>query len=540
MATVALFGLSALWSLATPIDATNDEGAQVMKAASVVRGELLGATLTPASTHSFKHQIAGVLYCEGFLRRTGVTGEAAVNQCVKPYTIVTIPRRFVAWPGGSVCNGFPPLPDSCPTHLQGANGSVKAITYDGRYPPLYYAIVGLPSLVSQTDAAVYAMRFVSGALTALLLGLAIALAARWSSNKMLLLAVTVAATPLVLAFGSTVNPSGLEMSAALCAWTGALVLVLEHAHRPPTGLVIACAASSVALVFSRPLSALWLAIIAVSVAALRPSAIRSLAANHRVRIAFACVAVAAVAAVAYVFWAKSLSLLPFATPVSPKTSELTVIEQALGATRSWIDQYSGAFGWGFALPPLVGTLLLGIATCAVFLGGLLTGERRMVAVLGVLIVVAIFLPVLIDVSQARKVGFDWTARYSYPLYCGVVVVAGAITQMFLARQQSPSPALGRAVRRLIVLVACCVAGSQLADVLWAIRRYTVGLSGPLNIFAHVPGGYSPPIPILLLVVGALGFCGLYGLMIVGLGLRSTAPLATLAEPSEDLLHPVVI
>ena len=67
-------------------------------------------------------------------------------------------------------------------------------------------------------------------------------------------------------------------------------------------------------------------------------------------------------AVAYVFWAHSLSLLPFAAPVSPKTSELTVIEQALGATRSWIDQYAGAFGWGFALPPLVGMLLLGIAS----------------------------------------------------------------------------------------------------------------------------------------------------------------------------------
>ena len=175
-----------------------------------------------------------------------------------------------------------------------------------------------------------------------------------------------------------------------------------------------------------------------------------------------------------------------------------------------------------------------------FLGGLLTGERRMVTVLGLLIVVAILLPVLIDVSQARKVGFDWTARYSYPLYCGVIVVAGAITQVFLPRQESASLAFGRAVRRLMVLAAGRVAGSQLADVLWAIRRYTVGLSGPLNVFAHVPGGYSPPIPILLLVVGAFGFCGVYGLMIVGFGLRSTSPLATLAEPVEDLLHPVVI
>ena len=281
MATVALFGLSALWSFATPIDATNDEGAQVIKAASVVRGELLGTALTPASTRYLQPSDGGRCW-------------TARVSYVKPASLATprstsassptpsSPSPAVSWAGRVVRYAMASRLFRTRVQLiSRADESVKAITYDGRYPPLYYAIVGLPSLVSQTDAAVYAMRFFSGALTALLLGLAIALAARWSSNKMLLLAVTVAATPLVLVFGSTVNPSGLEMSAALCVWTGALVLVLEHAHRPPTGLVIACAASSVALVFSRPISALWLAIIAVSVAALRPSAIRSLAADHR-------------------------------------------------------------------------------------------------------------------------------------------------------------------------------------------------------------------------------------------------------------------
>jgi hypothetical protein len=54
---------------------------------------------------------------------------------------------------------------------------VIGATYVGRYPPLYYAIVGLPSLVWHTNTAVYMMRLLSGLLCALLLGLAIALAA---------------------------------------------------------------------------------------------------------------------------------------------------------------------------------------------------------------------------------------------------------------------------------------------------------------------------------------------------------------------------
>ena len=43
-------------------------------------------------------------------------------------------------------------------------------TYVGRYPPLYYAIVGLPSLAWHTDVAGYLMRLVSGLLSVLFLG----------------------------------------------------------------------------------------------------------------------------------------------------------------------------------------------------------------------------------------------------------------------------------------------------------------------------------------------------------------------------------
>ena len=166
VAAAAFFGISAVWSLATPIDATNDEGAQVLRAVSVVRGEILGTPLTPAISQTFRGPTGYLAFCENFEHLAGASRSAALDQCVKPYTIVTVPRRFVGWPNEEFCNGLDAVPDSCPVHLKGSAQLVRAVTYDGRYPPLYYAIVGLPSLLSQTNAGLYGMRLLSGMLTA--------------------------------------------------------------------------------------------------------------------------------------------------------------------------------------------------------------------------------------------------------------------------------------------------------------------------------------------------------------------------------------
>ena len=298
-----LFGLSTLWSLATPLNAPNDEGAHVLRAVS--RSSWAdprhptdtrdGRTISWVSRGRCTWVRRGRghdLECEFWKGIAGVNRAAALSQCVRPFTVVTVPRRFVNWPLPEPCFTSDSHPDTCPVHLNGSDGPELAVDYEGRFPPLYYSIVGLPSLLSQSDAGVYWMRLVSGFLVAVLLGLALAMAATWSSFKMLFLSVTVAASPIVLVFGSAVNPSGLEMAAAVCTWTGALLLVLEDFDRPPAGLIIATAAVSVVLVLSRPLSPLWLAIIAVFVTVLRPASVRTLVADPRVRIGLGCVAAA--------------------------------------------------------------------------------------------------------------------------------------------------------------------------------------------------------------------------------------------------------
>jgi hypothetical protein len=50
-------------------------------------------------------------------------------------------------------------------------------------PPLYYGVVGLPTLVWHTSFAVSLMRLLSGILTAVMVGLALTLTFVWSRSR---------------------------------------------------------------------------------------------------------------------------------------------------------------------------------------------------------------------------------------------------------------------------------------------------------------------------------------------------------------------
>jgi hypothetical protein len=370
------------------------------------------------------------------------------------------------------------------------------------------------------------MRLVSGLLTALLIGLAFGLVATWSDRRFLLLAVAVAATPMVFVFGSAVNPSGLEMASALCAWTGLLILVLDRAEHPPPSLVAASTAASGVLVLCRALSPLWLLIIAISVAALRPSAIRSLAEDQRVRRGSVIVGVATLAALVYDGLAKPFDVLPVGTVVPNHASMVTRVDVALGNTTNWIHEFIGAFGWGLTSPPLVAVALLGFALCALWFGGLVTSEPRQLVVFLGLTGLALVLPVALVTSQMSKYGVVWQARDGYPLYCGVIVVAGAITRLPTSQTAlGPTSMPERMMRRIVVVVAACVALAQFADLVWAFRRYVVGMWGPLNIWATVRVKFTPPVPLTLLFIAALVVCATYGWWIVRICGRMSCSMA---------------
>src|SRR3954447_2336385 len=158
--TWLLFGglfalLTVLWSLATPLPSGPDEPAQYVRAASVASGVLTGEH--PPRTPAFA-------------------------------VVVHIPAQLRFMGAGRGCYYGPPSRGAgCATPpAQQEEGTVRAVTYVGYYPPLYYALTGWPSRFSTSRVGLRAMRLTSAVLGALLLGLAVATARRWSRNPWLL------------------------------------------------------------------------------------------------------------------------------------------------------------------------------------------------------------------------------------------------------------------------------------------------------------------------------------------------------------------
>jgi hypothetical protein len=524
VSTVVLFCLCGIWSMVTPIGANNDEGAQMTKAASVVRGQIVGPSVTPALTTRLSAAgRSGLAYCR---RAHGST------DCDRAVTVVSVPESFAHFRAPS-CFLLQVYGSGCSHGLQGSGREVSADTYVGRYPPLYYVIVGLPSLVWHTSVAVYLMRLLSSLLTALMLGLALALTAVWGRSRMSVLAVAVAATPTVLIFGSAVNPSGLEMAASLCVWAGGLLLVLDHAKHPPPSLVYATAAAAIVLVLTRGLSPFWLAVIAASLVALAPRSLSALVRSREVRVAGVLVALAGACAVGYIVWAHTLSIYPLGLPVPASLSVTGIVELALGRTQSLVTEFIGTFDAAESQPPLLTIALWLLTASSLVVFGLVASLRRHVAVLVALIAAALIVPTAIMVSQAHHVGLVWQARDGFPLYVGIVLVAGAIGGRNLSgipRRSSGWSSSEGIFRRLAVLVGSAIAVAQLADLLWALRRYTVGLGTTVNPLAHVPEYWDPPLSAIALILTGILAAAFYGWWIVHLATGAAFQHARRSRP----------
>lgn len=507
MASAAIvFLLGLLWSLATPIGAAPDEPTQIVKAAAVARGELVGTSTTARPTADVDVRVPASFATDGALA-TCYAGRATV-------------------------------PAGCAPQLSDASKLVVTPTYVGRNPPLYYLLVGAPTLLWHSNFAVYVMRLLGVAWSALLLGLALAIAALWSRAQLLVVAVAVVVTPMVLFLAAVVNPSGLEIAAAVATWTCGLVL-LEHSQHPPPELVLSCGVAASVLVLCQGLDPLWLAIIALTLVALFPRAVTDLWHVRLARRWAGIVAVCGVLAVAFIVGAHTLVVAPVGAAVAPHASTVAVIAEALGRTGGLLRQSVGVFGWLDTPSPVAVLLGWWMAVAVVVTLGLVTSRWRRAGVLVALIAAAVAVPTALMVSQAHHDGLVWQARDGMALYVGIPLVAAAIAgrarearhHVIDNRAREGPDATGaldslgpRALHRLTTLIIVGVAIGQLADFAWALRRYTVGLGTTLDPLVTVPGGWSPPVPALWLLVAAALTAGAYGWWI-----RQLAAVAYLPE-----------
>jgi hypothetical protein len=453
---VLLFGLSTAWALATPFFGAPDEPAHVIKAAAVAHGEFLGRYSGPATAR----------------------------------VTVTVPATVAKAATTHVCFAFhATVSAGCLPHFTSASGTRSVTTYVGRYPPIYYLLVGLPTLVMHTPGVIYLMRLVSAAICAAFLTAAVT-AARGAG--LLLAGVAVAATPMALFLAGVVNPSGLEVCAAICVWVAGLRLVTESTEGPPPrGLVIRLVLAAAVLVQTRGLSPLWLALIGLTLLWLagwrRPVALLR---ARSVRIGLAVVAVCGVFALVWMLVAKSLTIAPVGTPVPADASWWEILRSSLRRTLLDTKGLFGLFGWNDTPAPRLTYLLWGIALAAVVLAMLARRPSRYTVAVGALVVLSVIVPTLLSASQAHKDGIVGQGRYVLPLAVGIPIIAG-----HAAGRGWPG---GRWRRLVLPVGAALLTAAQGAAFAEALRRYQTGVGHSL-LSAHPP--WSPPIPELLLLGG---------------------------------------
>jgi hypothetical protein len=443
-AFVLLTVVSAVWGLSVPLFSGPDEPSHVVKAAAVANGQL-GARDIDDVPHV---RVAAV-----FLR-------ADVHECYqhRPETSAACAPDFV---GGTERTDVP--------------------TLAGRYPPLYYALVGLPLRLSPDAGGVYAARALSAALSAALLAAALSSAVALGRRGWPVLGLAAGITPLALYLSGMVNPNGFEVAAAACLWTSGAAVLLAPPGPVPHALVARTAVAGALLCLSRGLSPLWAALVVLVLLLLVPLA--RLAGPELRRPLLLCTGVIATSGVLASLAAARAGLVP---GTGADVGLLDRVRLSAGRTPRYVRQTIGEFGWLDAPTPDLALALWLTVVCALVVLGLAAGTRRQTVALLLLLGLVVVVPVALEAAQSNAIGPFWQGRYQLPLALGVPLLAA------LACSRAPVES-----RRVSVVVLPALAVAHLASWAWVVRRYAVGLDGPLD--ARSSTAWSPPLPLELLL-----------------------------------------
>ena len=456
----ALSIASIAWAASTPLGASPDEPSHIIKAAAVVRGEFIGElTAAPAVT---KVEVPIGL------------SEASSWTCY----------AFNAGVGAN-----------CIGHIDSGLRLHSAKTSAGLYNPIYYAIVGLPSLfIPDTQTSVLAMRALSGVLSSLFLAFAFTILLRLVRPAIAGAAFFAALTPMVLFLSGAVNPNSLEIAAGAALTVGLLYLVLD-ARGPRQSVVLGfVAASGFMLANSRGLSPLWMALIGVAALIVAPwSRTKALLAKRGVLIALGIMIVGVLFAG---IWLTSTGTLG-AMGVFPGAGQTTPARgfYEMLVNRSMDAGVIGVFGWLDTPAPGIVYLIWSGLFAAIVASAFAIARGR--ALVGFLLALAslILVPPLVQSLSVEKTGFIWQGRYTLVAFVYVLLFAAiAIGRSRFVAERASAPVGG-----FIVVIAAAVLIGQVYSMTTAINRYSGRGASSISGFLHDPT-WTPPGGSLLWVV----------------------------------------
>ena len=444
--------LSTLWSFATPIGAAPDEPAHLIKAASVVRGQWF-------------------------------TEPTAIGSAVE------VPA-YVAFTQAVTCFAFESetTADCSPELVGDPDVLVEAHTTAGLYNPLYYLLVGLPTLIADSEWGLYAVRIVSGVLSSFFL--AIGMAQMFSTGRSLaVIGALVAVTPMVLFLDGVVNPNALEATATFAAFSSVTSVVLGSSRLRVDAILVAISAS--VAVNMRGLSPLWVAIAVFSPFLLIGlSRFREVLRLRPVIVAAAIVAVSSLFAAAWIVTTNSLTASldftggPLEAPgigMSPIAGFLMV----LIGTANYGQGLIGVFGWlDTPSPAIVFFVWAALIGGFVLLGATITRGRSRVLVI-VLAAVVLLVPPIVQAAYISQGGIVWQGRYALPLFLCLIAAAA-----WAASHAVPRDFAGQ--RSIVAVIAIAWAGCQVYAFVTALRRYGVGSDGEF-VELITNAAWSPPL-----------------------------------------------
>jgi hypothetical protein len=369
-------------------------------------------------------------------------------------------------------NDSPPLPDA-----------QTVLTPSGTYQPFPYLVpAALSRVVVDPDTVTRVMRSGKALIALLLVGAAIL--SLWDSRTgaVSLVGVAAAVTPMAVFLSSTLNPSGLEIPAALGFAAAALRLTRGNGDRRWNWTVLAICGGVLAL--SRSQGPLWIALdtaIVVSFSGVRGA--WTIAVADRKWSTLALLVIGA-AVVLNRLWEQLYGPILLVDPFPVRES----LRAGIGQLREALRQQIGVFDYlEVDMPRLAYAIWVGL-TCAIVGAGFAIGTRRQRFLLVVAIFAVLAVPIALVATTMRHTGFALQGRYVLAFSLLVPLLAGEI----LVRQHERLPSLAR---RLLCLSFVAVAFVQ-AVAWWAnARRFAVGRDGPrwfLNVAEwNPPFGWWP-------------------------------------------------
>ena len=393
-----------------------------------------------------------------------------------------------------MCNAFhPDVPESiCDVSKvftqETPEGVRQVVSPAALYNPLYYGIIGWPSLLPDNLVNIYLMRLISATISALFFAAGFRALRQADMPALSMVAATAVVTPSAVFLCSVINPQALEISAAFALWCQLLLVIRKPAPELLGRRMWLLAFITVMFANSRGLSPFFLALIVISCIALQPwrftwRVIKDRRSWLPILVAF----LGTVAASAWVLVTNGLEG-GGGPDAAPELLFRRVFKGTLYSTDTYIQQIVGTFGWMDTVMPMWWVIMFSVAFVASMLLVWTVGSwRERTVALGTGLVFCVLVPAVLHGREARVIGWMWQGRYIFPVLIGLPVLVAFVLQARLSHRRIP---MGR---RLLLSWALLFVVTHVAGLIITMHRYINGIYGSWRYITK--DSWLPPVPL---------------------------------------------